>query len=247
VSLYTTRVWLRIKITRRFDCASSKFGWYADGNAEARTKGYFSESNVYFIEKITSRPGSVVEETAREIDSTLIGNVSVEVVRVSRLQLDEHARQIAELEKQLAEAKAGAAPVQHYSDCATNNAPALDPGPCDCGGMPTIPEGFTPHTGGHCPWNGWSLAEFVFRDGSCGSGDPHEQRWMWSDRPTDKHDVIASRLIAPPHNLPGYGPIKAGPPHADLKEFAVFSSGAWHTGYYAQAWPEATAHAMRGE
>lgn len=100
MSLYTTRVWLRIKITRRFDCASSKFGWYADGNAEARTKGYFSESNVYFIEKITSRPGSVVEDTAREIDDALIGNVSVEVVRVTRVQVEEHQRQIAELDEQ---------------------------------------------------------------------------------------------------------------------------------------------------
>jgi hypothetical protein len=100
VSLWTTRVWLRIKITRRFDCASSKFGWYADGNAEARTKGYFSESLIYFVEKITDRPGSVVEETCKEIDSTLIGNVTVDVLRVSRVQVEEHQRQIAELEEQ---------------------------------------------------------------------------------------------------------------------------------------------------
>ena len=24
----------------------------------------------------------------------------------------------------------------HYSDCATNNAPAMEPGECDCGGYP---------------------------------------------------------------------------------------------------------------
>ena len=23
----------------------------------------------------------------------------------------------------------------HYSDCAVNNGPALEPGPCDCGGL----------------------------------------------------------------------------------------------------------------
>lgn len=100
MSLYTTRVWLRIKITRRFDCASSKLAFYSDGTAEARTNGYFSEPITYFVERATNFPERVVEDTAREIDDSLIGNVSVEVVRVSRVQVEEHQQQIAELEEQ---------------------------------------------------------------------------------------------------------------------------------------------------
>ena len=65
------------------------------------------------------------------------------------------------------------------------------------------------------------------------------------------YDVVRAQAVGgdtiPPHNLPGFGPIKAGPPFACLKEFAAFFCGAWHIGYHAPAWQHATAHAMRGE
>ena len=113
---------------------------------------------------------------------------------------------------------------------------------------PTIPEGFTPHTGGPRPVRAGSLTTVVFRNGDQSTKDTPEI-WGWSHT-GDGSDIIAYRLIAPPHGLPGFGPIKEGPPPEDAERmtFAVYTHEGWYEPKsFARFWDEATAHAMRGE
>jgi hypothetical protein len=44
---------------------------------------------------------------------------------------------VRSVEEQAAIAAQAAHPRQHWSDCAVHRAPAYDPGPCDCGGIPS--------------------------------------------------------------------------------------------------------------
>jgi hypothetical protein len=148
-------------------------------------------------------------------------------------EVDALRARIAELEKQLASVTAEAF---EWRDRAGAKPDA-----------PIISEGFTPHHGGPCPLDPEALVEIVCKNvpiGTPGFGP------CLAKEVAAIGGVIAFKLIAPPHNMPGFGPIKAGPPPRDAEAgaFAGYVEGyGWlvRKNLRGDFWQLATAHAMK--